>query len=32
MLWLAARLYRLGILTYGKRPTLPELARRLRYS
>jgi ABC-2 type transport system permease protein len=32
MLWLGARLYRVGILMYGKRPTLPEMARWLRYS
>ena len=30
--WLAARIYRVGVLMYGKRPTLPELARWLRYS
>ena len=31
-LWLSARLYRVGILMYGKRATLPELLRWLRYS
>ncbi|MGA3160770.1 MAG: ABC transporter permease [Terracidiphilus sp.] len=31
-LWLSARLYRVGILMYGKRATLPELVRWLRYS
>ena len=32
-LWmLAARIYRVGILMYGKRPTLPELRRWLRYA
>ena len=30
--WLAARIYRVGILMYGKRPTLPEMLRWLRYS
>ncbi|MCI0330320.1 MAG: ABC transporter permease [candidate division Zixibacteria bacterium] len=29
--WLAAKIYRVGILMYGKRPTLPELARWVRY-
>jgi ABC-2 type transport system permease protein len=28
----SAKIYRVGILMYGKRPTLPELARWLRYS
>ena len=31
-LWLSSRLYRVGILMYGKRATLPELLRWLRYS
>lgn len=31
-LWFASRLYRVGILMYGKRATLPELIRWLRYS
>lgn len=30
--WLAARIYRIGILMYGKRPTLPEIMRWLKYS
>ncbi len=30
--WIAAKVYRVGVLIYGKRPTLPELARWLRYS
>ena len=29
--WLAAKFYRVGVLMYGKRPTLPELAKWLRY-
>ncbi|HEX4005138.1 MAG TPA: ABC transporter permease [Acidobacteriaceae bacterium] len=32
MIWLAARVYRVGILMYGKRATLPEMIRWLRYS
>ncbi|HUB52968.1 MAG TPA: ABC transporter permease, partial [Terracidiphilus sp.] len=32
VLWFASRLYRVGILMYGKRATLPELMRWLRYS
>jgi ABC-2 type transport system permease protein len=32
MVWIAARIYRVGILMYGKRPTLPELLRWLKYS
>jgi ABC-2 type transport system permease protein len=31
-LWFSSRLYRIGILMYGKRATLPELIRWLRYS
>ena len=30
-LWVSSRLYRVGILMYGKRATLPELLRWLRY-
>jgi ABC-2 type transport system permease protein len=30
--WVAARIYRIGILMYGKRPTLPELWRWVRTS
>jgi ABC-2 type transport system permease protein len=29
--WVAARIYRIGILMYGKRPTVPELIRWIRY-
>jgi ABC-2 type transport system permease protein len=32
VIWFASRLYRIGILMYGKRATLPELLRWLRYS
>ncbi len=32
VLWISTRLYRVGILMYGKRATLPELVRWLRYS
>ena len=32
LLSLASRIYRVGILMYGKRPTLPELRRWLRYA
>jgi ABC-2 type transport system permease protein len=30
--WLAAKVYRVGVLMYGKRATMPELAKWLRYS
>lgn len=30
--WLAAKLYHVGVLMYGKRPTLPEIAKWLRAS
>jgi ABC-2 type transport system permease protein len=32
VLWFSTRLYRVGILMYGKRATLPEILRWLRYS
>jgi ABC-2 type transport system permease protein len=32
MLWLCARIYRIGALMYGKRPTLPEIAKWLKYA
>ena len=30
--WIAAKIYRVGVLMHGKRPSLPELMRWLRYS
>jgi ABC-2 type transport system permease protein len=30
--WVASKIYRVGVLMYGKRPTLPELMRWLKYS
>ena len=30
--WVASRIYRVGILMYGKRPTLPEIVRWVRHS
>ena len=32
MVWVATRIYRVGILMYGKRPTLPEMLRWVKYS
>ncbi len=32
MMWLCARIYRIGILMYGKRPTLPEIVKWMRYA
>jgi ABC-2 type transport system permease protein len=32
VLWVASRIYRVGILMYGKRPNLPEILRWLKYS
>ena len=32
ILWVASRIYRVGILMYGKKPNLPEIVRWLRYS
>jgi ABC-2 type transport system permease protein len=32
VIWLAARIYRVGILMYGKRPSITELGKWLRYS
>jgi ABC-2 type transport system permease protein len=31
-IWVASRIYRVGILMYGKRPNLPEILRWLKYS
>lgn len=31
IVWLSAKIYRVGILMYGKRPTFPEIIRWLRY-
>lgn len=31
-LWLCSRVYRVGILMYGKRPTLPEILKWVRYA
>jgi ABC-2 type transport system permease protein len=31
MAWIAGRIYRVGILMYGKKPTLPEIMRWVRY-
>lgn len=32
ILWIASRIYRVGVLMYGKRPNLPEIVRWLKYS
>ena len=32
MVWFSSRIYRVGILMYGKKPTIPELVRWVRYS
>jgi ABC-2 type transport system permease protein len=32
VLWIAARIYRVGILMYGKKPTFPELMRWVRHA
>ncbi|HUR37663.1 MAG TPA: ABC transporter permease [Terriglobales bacterium] len=32
MVWLCARIYRVGILMYGKKPTLPEIVKWIRYA
>ena len=31
-IWLAAKIYRVGVLMYGKRPSLPELVKWLKYT
>jgi ABC-2 type transport system permease protein len=32
VLWVSSKMYRVGILMYGKRATLPEILRWIRYS
>ena len=32
ILWIASRIYRVGVLMYGKKPNLPEILRWLRYT
>lgn len=32
MIWLVSKIYRVGILMYGKKPTLPEVMRWLKYT
>jgi len=32
MVWLSGRIFRIGILMYGKRPTLPEVLKWIKYS
>jgi ABC-2 type transport system permease protein len=32
MVWVCARIYRVGILMYGKRPTLPEIMKWIKYA
>ena len=32
VVWIAARVYRVGILMYGKRPTFPELVKWVRHA
>jgi len=32
MAWVAGRIYRVGILMYGKKPTIPEILRWVRYT
>jgi ABC-2 type transport system permease protein len=32
MAWVAGRIYRVGILMYGKKPTIPEILRWIRYA
>ena len=32
ILWISGRVYRVGILMYGKKPSLPEILRWLKYS
>ena len=32
LVWISSRIYRVGILMYGKRPTLAEILKWLRYA
>jgi ABC-2 type transport system permease protein len=32
MIWFAGRIFRIGLLMYGKRPTLPEVMKWIKYS
>jgi len=32
VIWLCARIYRVGVLMYGKKPNLPEIIRWIRYA
>ncbi len=32
MIWVVGRIYRVGVLMYGKRPTLPEIIKWIRYA
>jgi ABC-2 type transport system permease protein len=32
IIWVTSRIYRIGVLMYGKRPSLPEILRWLKYS
>jgi ABC-2 type transport system permease protein len=32
VLWVSARVYRVGILMYGKRPTFPEIVKWVRHA
>jgi ABC-2 type transport system permease protein len=31
-IWVVGRIYRVGVLMYGKRPTLPEILKWIRYA
>ena len=32
IIWLTSKIFRIGILMYGKRPTLPEIIKWMRYN
>ena len=32
IIWVTSRIYRVGVLMYGKRPNIPEILRWLKYS